>query len=433
MSEPTRDHEAERIVLGSMMASTRILDEITGMLTGPDFDDPRHETIYDAILAARAEHAPTDPVAILDRLGGEVHRVGGAPYLAQIYAAPPTAGNGPWFARIVADKAVCRRLVVAGTRIVQLAQTEGDADVDDLVNAARSEVDAIANARKGEVVMIADSIWETVAALEDETPSTPTPWPDLDFLIGGLRPGALYVIGARPGRGKSVIGAMLALDTARRGKVAAVNSLEMSRRELERRWLAQSGRVSLDRLESPKSMRREDFEAVAEVTKALAALPITVDDRGFQSVANVQHHARSASRKGPLGVVVVDYLQLMQAPAGTSRSQRHEQVAAISRALKILARDMAVPVVALSQLNRTSEARTDKRPAMSDLRESGAVEQDADVVILLHRDVEAAPDILELDVPKNRHGRTGMVRLSWEGQYARAVTQRWSPSAAVAS
>ena len=431
MTDPVRDHGAERYVLGSMMTSSRVLDDIVDVVTAADFDDPRHELIFSTILAAHAQNAPRDPVAILDRLGSDARRVGGAPYLNECYQAPVTAANGDYFARIVADKAVLRRLQHAADRI--RVMTEADGDLDEIVAAARAEVDAAANRRTGDLVMLADSIWETISGLEEGTAKpTPTPWPDLDHLIGGLRPGALYVVGARPGRGKSVIGAMLALDTARRGKVAAVSSLEMSRAELNLRWIAQAGRVPMDRLMRPDDLTKDDYAAMGDVAQALSRLPIAVDDRPAQTLWSVRHHARSASRRGELGVIVVDYLQLMLPPR-TSRAQRHEQVAEMSRGLKILAKEMRVPVVALSQLNRKSEERDGKRPSMADLRESGAVEQDADVIMLLHRDEEQAPDVLEVDVPKNRHGRTGVLSLLWQGRFSRALPLEWTPSAAVAS
>lgn len=433
MTDPVRDHDAERIVLGSMMASPRVLDEVTDLVTAADFDDPRHELIFSTVLAAHAENAPCAPVAILDRLGSEVRRIGGAPYLHEVYSSPPSVENGPYFARIVADKAVRRRLQHAAARIHTMAEATADTDLDDIVAAARSEVDDATSRRTGDLVMLGDSIWDTIAGLEEGFGRpTPTPWPDLDYLIGGLRPGALYVVGARPGKGKSVIGAMAALDTARRGKVAAFSSLEMSRTELNLRWVAQAGRVPMDRLMNPDDLTKDDYAAMADVSQALSRLPIATDDRPAQTLWSVRHHARSASRRGDLGIIVVDYLQLMEAPRA-SRAQRHEQVAEMSRGLKILAKEMRVPVMALSQLNRKSEDRDGKRPSMGDLRESGAVEQDADVIMLLHRDEKDAPDVLEVDVAKNRHGRTGSLSLSWQGHFARAVPFKWSPSAAAAS
>lgn len=423
------DHDAEIAVVGAVMKSRgRLLDELD--LTADHFGDPIIGAAYGRLVEVYAERRFVDYVAFGDSLtarpipGVKAHDLLGAA------DRTPSVENGRYYAQVVRRWAVKRELRAAGSWIAQHAPTAED--VDALADTARKRIDAAVAAQTGGVTTIGESIYRTLAKLEEPDPFTPTPWPSLDYLIGGLRPGALYVVGARPGAGKSILGGMIALDTARRGKWAALSSLEMDRGDLEHRWIAQSGRVLLEHLQR-RTMTQADYAAAGEVAAKLADLPIAVDDRAAQTVWDVRHHARSVARKGPLGVVVVDYLQLMRGTPDLKGQSRERVVAEMSRALKVLAKEMSVPVVALCQLNRGPADRKDEGPRMSDLRESGALEQDADAVILLHRDPDASPDLLFVGLPKNRHGQVGGFSLTWEAHYGRVVEMRWSPSSAVAS
>lgn len=426
--QPTRDFDAaaEVAVVGAVMRSRgRVLDDLA--LTGAQFGDPMVGAAYDRAADLYREHGFVDFVSFGASLEANPIKGVAAHHLIDAERNTPTVATAGYYARIVHAWSVKRALRQAGEWIV--AHADAATDVDALADQARARIDAAASGTVADVVTIGESIYDTVADLEKPDVYTTTPWPELDHLIGGLRPGALYVIGARPGKGKSIVGSMLALSTARHHKWAAVSSLEMSRHEIHRRWIAQSGRVSMSALENRK-LSRADWEAVTEVSAALAGLPIAVDDRGL-TVWDIRHHARSVARKGPLGMVLVDYLQLMNPAKSSARRSRQEEVSEISRAMKQMAQDLEVPVVCLSQLNRESEARTGGRPRLSDLRESGAVEQDADVVMLLHRDEEKSPDVLSVAVAKNRHGACGVADLEWQGHYARAVARQWCPSDAI--
>lgn len=245
--------------------------------------------------------------------------------------------------------------------------------------------------------------------------------------IGGWRPGALYVIGARPGVGKSVLGLQAAINMAAHGAVA-LSSIEMTEAEIAARLVSQEANVPVGHLIDRK-VTEDDWRRISTSHARMHALPIYVDDKTGVTPLNVRAHARTVGRRRALAGIVVDYLQLMTAPRGDKRP-RHEVVSDFSRQLKLMAKEMQVPVIALSQLNRGSEQRSDKRPSIADLRESGAVEQDADVVMLLHS-TEERPDVLEVGVAKNRHGQRGAFQLTFEGAYQRAVPQRWSPTGAI--
>lgn len=427
----SEDDLAERSVIGSMLlpgkVAERATDEVMEILTGADFASPRHETIFETIARMRraGEHS-NDPVAVAARLSeaGDLQRVGGAPYLHTLMSTPATAANAAFHARIVAKRAVLRRLANAAMRIRQLATTDGDAN--EAVEAARAEVDACTRA-VADIALVSDRIDASLDALEQPQTAVPTPWPDLNGLIRGWRPGALYVIGARPGVGKSIAAVQAAIDLVPHGHVA-FSSLEMPERELHYRMVAALAEVPLGRLDGHE-VTQADWNKIAAARQRMAALRISIDDRSTVTPTDIRSHARSLARKGPLAGVIVDYLQLMSAPAADARKPRHEVVAGFSRSLKLLAKELDVPVIALSQLNRASMGRDDKRPTLADLRESGSVEQDADVVLLLHEDEKAETNVQML-VAKNRHGARGAVELERKGWYSRLDARRWSPSRA---
>src|SRR5690625_3616014 len=260
----------------------------------------------------------------------------------------------------------------------------------------------------------------------------PTPWRDLNYLKRGWRPGRLYVSGARPSVGKSVALLQAALHLARAG-VVSFHRLEMPSDEVERRILAQVGQVALGKLEgrnpdNPDSvMHADDWDKVAKTRAKVADLPLAIDDRGSVSVADIRARARQVSRHGPLAAVVVDYLQLLAAPRGMGGRNRAEVVGEFSRSLKLLARELNVPVIAAVQLNRNSVNRDDPRPTMADIRESGSVEQDSDNIILLHRQDNTHTD-LDMLLVKQRQGPLGKAELTMQGHYARIIERGWNPS-----
>jgi replicative DNA helicase len=281
---------------------------------------------------------------------------------------------------------------------------------------ARQLVDDAAGTQKSQVRFVRDIIPDVLERMNTKTTFVPTPWPTLNAAIGGLRPGAVYVVAARPGMGKTVIAAQLATCLAQTGMVA-FSSLEMSEDDLVSRLISERLEIMVGKVKDNR-MAPRDWDIFNSRRPELDDLNIAIDDRSNIAPGDVRSFARSVSRHGKLAGIVVDYMQLM-----TSRSKmdRHLQVSEFSRQLKIMAKDMHVPVIALSQLNRQSESRMDGIPKLSDLRESGSIEQDADVVILLRREGEYPSEELILDVAKNRHGETGIVQLAWQGEFSRAV------------
>jgi len=242
----------------------------------------------------------------------------------------------------------------------------------------------------------------------------PTPWADLNHIIGGWRPGGLYIMGARPGVGKTLMGVNAAVGLAAHGHVA-LNSLEMGRREVHERILSAQASIDMGRITRHK-LTEDDWGKIAHYRPSLQGLPLSIDDRSTVGVTDIKSHARSVARRGHLAGIVVDYLQLMSTPRGDKRP-RHEVIGEISRGLKILAKELDVPIIALSQLNRAS-TQGDRRPTMADLPESGSLEQDSDVVLLLHVE-EDDPSTMHVGVPKNRQGATGAFELVRNGHYAR--------------
>lgn len=405
--------DAERMVLGAMMLHRETVTDVVEILTGTDFHQPKHELIFDAITALSIHGEPVDATTVGDQLAKDLERAGGRAYLFELTGSVSTAGSGTYYADIVRKASVTRRVRTIGARLTDLPEQD---DALDLVEAARAELDTLAIREAGETTNTND-IYDAIADLE-RPPGTATPWRDLNDVIAGWKPGALYIIGARPGVGKSVVGAGALIDMARRGSSAVMFSLEMSKSELYHRLLANVGSVDMGRIQH-RTLGTPDHEKIAKAAAHIAKLPLNVDDRGAIKVAQIRSKVRTMQRKGEVGLVIVDYLQLMTG-VGRRAENRQQEVSDMSRALKLLAKEMHVPVLALSQLKRSNTQAPDRRPQMDDLRESGSLEQDADVVILLHRDSDAAPDVLEMLIAKNRHGPADRaIRLSWEGHYSR--------------
>lgn len=430
------DAEAEAAVLGAMLISPGAAIDCMSTLVGGDFYVPKHEVIFDAARALLSHGEPVDALTVTDELikTGEIERAGGADYIHTLTDMVPTATNAAYYADIVRNRAVRRRLVEAGGRIHE-AGFNATENVMDLVEQAREELDAVAAERKQRIRFAGDAFEELIEQLDSKQTFVPSPWWSLNEIIGGFRPGAVYVVGARPGEGKSVLGAQIARCLAANGTVA-LSSLEMSRTELVARIVSDIAGVHVSHLKDNK-LTASDWEQIRASREEIAALQVAIDDRTDITAMDVRAHAAEVARKGTLAGVVVDYLQLM---SGRSSLDRHLQVAEFSRQLKILAKDLRVPVIVLSQLNRELEKRASRRPALSDLRESGAIEQDADVVMLLHRrsceDCDHVAhlghtirrdgariyiDELVVDIAKNRHGRTAEAHLRWEGEYSRAL------------
>lgn len=428
---PPQDVAAEQSALGSMLLSKDAIADCVETLTSKDFYRPAHESIYEAVLDLYARGEPVDAVTVSDELSkrGDLARIGGTAYLYQLINGVPTAANAGYYAEIVAERAVLRRLVEAGTRIVQMGYAQGGGDVDDIVNLAQAEVYGVADKRGGEDYHALGSLLEPTmdeiehaAGTSGEMLGVPTGFTDLDELTNGLHPGQMIIVAARPAVGKST----LALDIARSAAIkhelaTVVFSLEMSRTEITMRLLSAESEIPLQNMRKG-TMRDQDWARMAETQGRIHGAPLFIDDSPNMSLMEIRAKCRRLKQRHNLKLVVVDYLQLMS--SGKRVESRQQEVAEFSRALKLLAKELEVPVIALSQLNRGPEQRTDKKPQMSDLRESGSIEQDADVVILLHRESmyeRESPREGEADVivAKHRNGPTDTIVVAFQGHYSR--------------
>ena len=575
---PPQDLHAEQSVLGGMLLSKDAIADCVEVLKGADFYRPAHEAVYDAVLDLYGRGEPADAITVADELTkrGDLTRVGGQAFLHGLIAQVPTAANAGYYAQIVAERAVLRRLVEAGTKIVQLGYAQGGGDVEDIVNAAQAEIYAVADKRGGEdYVKLGDVLELTVDEIEvasgksGEMTGVPTGFTDLDALTNGLHPGQMIVIAARPAMGKAlaldtplatptgwttmgavqvgdhvlgadgrptrvaaatdvmadrpcyevefsdgtvivadaqhqwavtldgaygvattetlvpslVSGSTIAVDRTpatgvtrfsaesfkmtriapidsvavrciqvdnvdhlylagtamvpthnstigldivrsaaiKHGQAAVIFSLEMSKTEITMRLLSAEASIQLQHMRKG-TMREEDWGRLASTMGRVSDAPLFIDDSPNMSLMEIRAKCRRLKQRHDLKLVVIDYLQLMS--SGKRVESRQQEVSEFSRALKLLAKELEVPVIAISQLNRGPEQRTDKRPAMSDLRESGSIEQDADMVILLHREDAYEKESqrageADLIVAKHRNGPTDTIVVSFQGHYSR--------------
>ncbi|WP_091348120.1 replicative DNA helicase [Micromonospora rhizosphaerae] len=380
---PPQDVAAEQCVLGGMLLSKDAIADVVEILKSNDFYRPAHATIFDAILDIYGRGEPADPITVAAALAdsGDLARIGGAPYLHTLIASVPTAANAAYYARIVGERAVLRRLVEAGTRIVQLGYGTGQGgsrDVDDIVDLAQQAVYDVTERRVSEdFAVLADMLQPTLDEIEavgaqgGVMTGVPTGFTDLDRLLNGLHPGQLIIVAGRPGLGKSTASMDFARNAAiRANQAAAIFSLEMSKVEIVMRLLSAEARVPLHVLRSGQ-LSDDDWTKLARCMGEISEAPLFVDDTPSMNLMEIRAKARRLKQKHNLKLIVVDYLQLMTSPKRTE--SRQQEVADLSRGLKLLAKEVECPVIAVSQLNRGPEQRTDKRPQLSDLRESGCL------------------------------------------------------------
>ncbi|PFG18006.1 primary replicative DNA helicase [Propionicimonas paludicola] len=428
---PPQDVLAEQSVLGAMLLSKDAIGDVAEVVKGRDFYRPAHEIIYEAILNLYGRGEPADAITVADELTkrGELGRVGGHIYLHELLSQVSIASNASYYAEIVKEKAILRRLVEASLKISQLGYS-GQGDVAGIVDAAQQAIYEVAEGKASEdyqpLSELMESTLDEIEALDAHgtMAGVPTGFLDLDELTNGLHPGQMVIIAARPGVGKSTLG----LDFARaasigHGLCSAFFSLEMTKTEIVMRLISAEAQVALNEIRKGH-MSDENWRRIARKTAEISTAPLYIDDSPNLTMMEIRAKARRLKQRNDLKLVIVDYMQLMS--SGKRVESRQLEVSEFSRQMKLLAKELEVPVVALSQLNRGPEQRTDKKPMLSDLRESGSLEQDADMVILLHRDdmynnSSDRTGEADLIVAKHRNGQTKTVTVAFQGHYSRFV------------
>ena len=427
--------EAEQAVLGSILIDSRCITDIVGLLRPEDFYLQQNREIYETIYTMFNFSQTIDPVTVLDKMRElGYHRDDSRDYVMQLMQITPTAANAVRYANIVREKAMLRGLADASTDISQMVYSQVGTPSEILETAEKK----IYSLRKGErtdslehIGMTLHKVFDRLTELSQSDSAIPglsTGLMDLDKKINGLNKSDLLLIAARPAMGKSAFALNIGLNVAKKNnKTVALFSLEMSREQLAMRLLASESFVELQKLATGK-LSEEEWTKLCMASAALSQTDIRIDDNPSITVAEMNAKLRRVEN---LGLVIIDYLQLMQGSGyGKNDGNRVNVVSDISRSLKIMAKELNVPVVCLSQLSRGPEGRTDKRPMLSDLRESGAIEQDADEVIFLYRDEyynenTEEKGVAECIVAKNRHGEVGTVKLQWVGQFQTFADREW--------
>ena len=433
LKAPPHSVPAEQAVLGGLMIDNEAWNLVADRVAEEDFYRQDHRLIFRAIAAQAEAGQPFDAVTLAQWLERQdaLEEAGGLMYLGELVRSTPTSANITAYADIVRENSVLRQLVRVGTDIANAAYQPQGRSKEELLDYAEQQVFRIAEhgrqARQG-FASIKDLLVKTVDRIEElyhrEDPITgvPTGFTDIDEMTAGLQPSDLIIIAGRPSMGKTTFAMNIAENAAiKHGVPVAVFSMEMPGEQLAMRMMSSLGRIDQHKVRTGK-LEDEDWPRLTSAVSILSNAPLFIDDTPALTPIELRARARRLKREHDLGLIVIDYLQLMQAPS--SGENRATEISEISRALKALAKELNVPVVALSQLNRSLEQRPNKRPVMSDLRESGAIEQDADVIIFIYRDEvynEDSPDkgTAEIIIGKQRNGPIGMRRLTFLGQYTR--------------
>jgi len=421
--------EAEQAVLGSMLIDARCVGEVIGILRAEDFYSNVNREVFETVFSMFSYALAIDPVTVLDKMRVDgVWNDDSPGYIRDLMLITPTASNVLEYAAIVRDKALLRSLVDAGGDISSMA-ISGEGGAMNILEAAEKRIYALRQGRSREglepIAKVLVGVYEQIsnaAKLGSGITGIATGLHDLDRFIMGLNKSDLILVASRPGMGKTSIALNIALHSAKTsGKTVAVFSLEMSREQLAMRLLSSEGFIDGKKLQTGR-IKQEEWRRLADAAASISAADLLINDDASLTVADMNAQCRRLSN---LGLVVVDYIQLMQSASGARGylgENRVQVVSEISRMMKIMAKELGVPVMCLSQLSRASEGRQNKRPLLSDLRESGAIEQDADVVIGLYRDdyynrESETPNIAECIVLKNRRGETGVIELQWLPEY----------------
>ncbi len=427
---PPHNIEAEQAVLGCMLLDSDVIPTITELIRSEDFYRDDHREICEAIIDLTERAGPVDIITVSEQLQlrGTLDAVGGLEYLTNITDAVPTTANARHYAKIVEEKSLLRKLIKASSDIAGMSYDASEEAAFVLDKAEKSIFDILEKRSTQGFTHIKDVLLDTFNRLEElynsksHITGVPTGFTDLDFKTAGLQNSDLILIAARPGMGKTAMGLNIAQYAAvQRHVPVAIFNLEMSKDQLVNRMLCSEVMVDSQRMRTGK-LEDDDWNKVAQALAPLSEAPIYIDDTPGISVMDIRAKCRRLKLEKNLGLIVIDYLQLMQGRGRTEN--RQQEVSEISRSLKILAKELQIPVVTLSQLSRGPESRTDHRPMLSDLRESGAIEQDADIVMFLYRDDYYNPEtekknVAEVIIAKHRNGSTGTVELRWFGEYTK--------------
>jgi len=446
---PPNNLEAEQSTLGSMMLESSALEKGMEILKAEDFYRPAHQEIFDALLSLAERDEPADLITLQEELRkrGKLEDCGGTEYLMALVDTVPTAANVEYYARIVEQKSILRKLISAGTQIIGLAQNQ-DEDVDSITDQAERIIFGVAQRRIGEffrpITPLLDQTWEWIEKRyhdKGEASGVPTGFDKLDHMTSGLQPSDFVIIAARPSMGKTALALNMALHAAVKAhQTVAIFSIEMSAEQLVQRMVCMEAMANAHRLRTGY-FQDEEWDVIAKATGRLYGAPIFIDDTTDISYLGMRAKCRRLKAEHGLGLVMVDYLQLMQSHRRVDN--RNQEISEIARGLKSLAREMRVPVIALSQLSRAVEKREDKRPMLSDLRESGSIEAEADLVMMLYRpeyyvikevdDTEAVrgsgsgaddqrhTEVTEILIAKHRNGPTGSVKIGFIRDFASFV------------
>ena len=431
---PPHNIDAEMSLLGAVLIDEEVLADITDKVRSDDFYDKRHEMIFDSMIRLYEKHQPVDLLTLTDALNskGNLDAIGGSSYLTELTNYVPTAANARAYAELVGQRAVRRRLIRASGEIAELAYDD-ESNTQEILERAESQLFSVSDASlKQDLVSLEQILTESFDRMEElhrdrgSLRGIRTGWRDLDNLTAGLQRSDLIILAARPAMGKTTLVTNLAYNVAAKEKQSVLFfSLEMSKEQLVDRMLSDASGVDAWNIRTG-NLSDQDFEKISNAMGEMAEAPIFIDDTPGLTVLEMRTKARRQAHTNPLGLIIVDYLQLMQG-SGRGDGNRVQEVSEISRGLKLIARELNVPVIALSQLSRSVESRTPPRPQLSDLRESGSIEQDADIVAFIYREAYYNPEtdrqnVTDLIIAKHRNGPVGDVELYFHPERLRFMS-----------
>lgn len=421
---PPQNLDAEISLIGAILIDEEVLTNVTDMVDAQDFYDKRHATIFAAMLRLYERHRPVDLLTLTEELTSkdELEAVGGSAYITELTTMVPTAAHAEAYAELVAQKAVRRRLIKASSHIAELSYVD-DQGIQELLEQAEAQLFAVSDkSLKQDLISLEQILTESFDRMEElhrdknKLRGVKTGYKDLDNLTAGLQKSDLLILAARPAMGKSTFALNIAYNVASQQKLPVlVFSLEMSKEQLVDRMLAEAAGVDAWNIRTG-NLSDDDFERLSHAMGEMAEAPIYIDDTPGMTVLEIRTKARREAHNHPLGLIIIDYLQLMSGSGKRFDGNRVQEVSEISRGLKLVARELNVPVIALSQLSRTVESRNPQIPQLSDLRESGSIEQDADLVMFMYREDYYNPEtdrqhLTDLIIAKHRNGPTGRIEL----------------------